>query len=388
MDKDNLTVIGAIALNDIFGQEPHLAREIIRNLGSPQALFSLPQKELSRLFGPYSKYSGKIGRSCIDCAAARYESLIAEGYSFLYAEDEAYPDLLRECPDAPVILYVRSSTPAQLLFNRRPAVSIVGTRDISLYGKEWCTRIVAALSTAEKPPLIVSGLAIGVDITAHLAALGHSLPTIAVSPVGIDDIYPHRHEAVARRMADTPGCAIITDYPPGTVPMPHVFLRRNRIIAGISGSTILVESKEKGGGMMTARLASGYGRSVYVLPGRIDDPRSAGCNRLLAEKIAEPVVNPGELAAALGLGSTSRKREKAAEAIEKAFGGSLAQDELQKITDIYNLVRRHRGISYDELCSMTGMPYPQVAKLAGMLESADLICSDMLQRCTTNSNFA
>lgn len=388
MDKDNLTVISAIALNDIFGQEPHLAREIIAALGSPQALFSLPQREISQLFGPYSKYAGKIGRSCLDCAAARYEKLLSEGCSFLYLEDEAYPQLLRECPDAPVILYVRSSTPAELLFNRRPAVSIVGTRDISLYGEEWCERIVAALSAAEKPPLIISGLAIGVDITAHLAALRHSLPTIGVSPVGIDDIYPHRHEAAARKMAATPGCAIITDYPPGTVPMPHVFLRRNRIIAGITEATILVESKVKGGGMMTARLAAGYGRSVYVLPGRIDDPRSAGCNRLLAEKVAEPVISPEELSAALGLGGASGRREKASDAIRRTLGGSLPEDEMQTLTDIYNLVRRQRGISYDEICATTGLSYPQVAKLAGMLESAGFLHSDMLQRCTTNSNFA
>ena len=388
MDKDSLDIIGAIALNEIFGQEPELAVQIVSALGSTHALFGLPGREISRLFGPGSKYAGKIGPRCMDEAARSYERLRRLGCSFLCITDEAYPQLLRECPDAPVLLYMRSSSPAAEIFNRRPAVAIVGTRDMSLYGKEWCTRIVAALSRAGNPPLIVSGLAIGVDITAHLAALGYSLPTVAVSPVGIDDVYPHRHAAAADKIIAAPGSALVTDYPPGTFPMPHVFLRRNRIIAGICDATILIESKVKGGGMMTARLASGYGRSVFALPGRIDDPRSAGCNLLVAEKIAEPVVSTAMLPASLGLGGTAEKRPDPAERLRGHFSGKVTEDTLGQLLKVFSLIRAHRGISYDELCSLGGFGYSELARLAGMLESAGFIVCDMLQRCTTSPKIA
>lgn len=388
MDKDKLSVIGAIALNDIFGQHPGIARHIISALGSTHAVFSLPEKEISTLFGPYSRYRGKISRKCLDDAAETYEKLKSTGCSFICIEDDSYPQLLLECPDAPVLLYVRSSTPADQLFNRRPAVSVVGTRDISTYGTDCCVRTVSALAAAHNRPAIVSGLAIGVDITAHLAALGHSLPTIGVSPVGIDDIYPHCHEIIAERMAASPGSAVITDYPPGTPTLPYVFLRRNRIIAGISGATVLIESKVKGGGMMTARLAAGYGRRVFAVPGRINDVRSAGCNRLIAENIAEPVISAGELPEALGLGSVQNRQLNPSDAVKEAFSGKLPEEETEQIAAIYNIIRHSSGISYDELCIRTGLAYPEIAKLAGMLESAGFIRSDMLQRCTTNSNFA
>lgn len=387
MDKDTLNVIGAIALNDIFGQEPQIARNIISTLGSARALFELSSKELFALFGPGSRFRGRVSRGCLDAAAQTYEKLSSQGCSFVCLGDEAYPKLLLECPDAPVLLYIRGSTPPERLFNCRPSVAIVGTRDVSAYGKDWCARIVAALADTGKPPAIVSGLAIGVDITAHLAALEHSLPTIGVSPVGIDDVYPRRHALIAGRMAGSDGSAIVTDYPPGTLPMPHVFLRRNRIIAGLADATVLIESKVRGGGMMTARLAAGYGRSVYVLPGRIDDLRSAGCNRLLAEKIAEPVTSPESLAEALGLGHILRKRVRPADTIRSLFSERLPESDTENLIRLQTMIRRRPGVSYDELCPLTGLPYPEIARLAGLLESAGLIRTDMLQRCTTNPDF-
>ncbi len=387
MDKDKLSVIGAIALNDIFGQEPQIARHIIDSLGSTHAIFELPEKDISGLFGPFSKYRGKISRKCLDKAAETYDNLNSGGCSFLSICDKGYPQLLLDCPDAPVLLYVRSTTPADEIFNRRTAISIVGTRDISMYGSDLCVRTVGALGKSGNPPVIVSGLAIGVDVTAHLAALGHSMSTIGVSPVGIDGVYPRRHEIIAEKMAAAPGSAIITDYPPGTVPMPYVFLRRNRIIAGISSATILIESKVKGGGMMTARLAAGYGRRVFALPGRIDDARSAGCNLLIAENIAEPLISPENLPELLGLGSTRKNTEQPSEAVRREFSSQLDAEETNRIVGLYDMIRDTRGICYDELCSRTGLPYREIARLAGMLEGAGFIRTDMLQRCTTNSKF-
>ena len=169
--------------------------------------------------------------------------------------------------------------------------------------------------------------------------------------------------------------------------MPHVFLRRNRIIAGLADATILIESKVKGGGMMTARLASGYGRSVFVLPGRADDARSAGCNLLLAEKIAEPVISTGMLLSSLGLGSIVCGKPDPEEEIRRRFSGGQGAGDIENLLKIFRLVRRGRGVSYDELCGLSGLAYPEVARLAGLLENSGFIVSDMFLRCSVSSSF-
>ena len=379
---ERIEKVGALALNAIFGYEPKISRTLIENLGSAAAVFSLSAGELRDIFGPYSKYIPKISPDAVSLAEKELERLESEGFEFISITEPSYPALLLECPDPPAGLYVRSSTPAAQLFGSRPSVSVVGTRDISQYGIEWCRRIVGAMSQAPEKPVIVSGLAIGVDICAHLAALECGLPTIAVIPTGIADVYPRRHGAAAGRIASTPGCALVTDYPPGTVPQPVNFLRRNRIIAALSRATVLVESKAKGGGTMTARLAADYGREVFALPGRIDDLRSAGCNLLIHEKIAEPIVSLAGLPEALGLGHWNRRRSPdLLEEVRGRFAGRLEDGVMQDMLRIADAVRRQRGISLDELCVSLGMDYATVSALAGLLESEGFISTDLLQRC-------
>lgn len=254
MDKDHLRLVSAIALNAIFGNEPRIAARIVETFGSAEEIFSLTEQERTEIFGPWSKFSSRLGPASLDAAHKEFLDLSARGINFISIFDtDAYPPLLRECPDAPLLLYVRGDP--SVLLNRHP-VSIVGTRDMDSYGRDWCVKAVRALSETPDKPLIVSGLAFGVDITAHLAALSCGLPTVAVIPVGIERIYPASHSVAAGKIIAAGG-AVITDYPPGTVPLPYNFLRRNRIIAGLSAATLLVESRRKGGGMMTARLASG-----------------------------------------------------------------------------------------------------------------------------------
>ncbi len=377
-------VAGAIALNAIFGNSPKFSHHLIDTLGSAEAVFALSAQERLRLFGPYNDRAARIGPAALQAAQDEYEHLSRCGVQFLSIFDEGYPALLRDCPDAPLLLYVRSATPADELF-RGNAVSIVGTRDQSLYGRETCRRIVRALSRASRPPAVVSGLAIGVDITAHAAALDFGLPTIGVSPVGIDEVYPRRHAAFVERMCATPGCALVTDYPPRTFPAAYSFLRRNRIIAGLSGATVLVESRIKGGGMMTARLAAGYGREVFAVPGRIDDLRSQGCNHLIQDQLAAPVGNPDELPDQLGLGSPGgRRKEDWDAAVRRRLGRRASPQELEILVRILQRIRSQRGISLEELCRDTGLAYADAARAAGMLEEEGFIQTDLLQRCTIN----
>ena len=384
--KESASLVSAIALNAIFGNEPKFSHNLIDALGSAEAVFSLSDKERLELFGPYNARAARIGPEALEAAHTEYERLSARGCQFLSIFDEGYPEALRACPDAPLLLYVRSATPAAELFGERPAVAIVGTRDQSLYGRECCQRIVRALGEAPARPLIVSGLALGVDITAHAAALECGLTTVGVSPVGVEDVYPRRHTGFVERMVATPGCALVTDYPPGTYPAAFNFLRRNRIIAGLAGATVLVESRARGGGMITARLAAGYGRDVFAVPGRIDDARSQGCNQLLREQVAAPVADPAALPVALGLGRLRRTRTTdLATAVRRRFASALPPEEVERLAGIATLVRARRGIQFDEICRETGAGYAEVARDAGLLEEEGFIRVDLLQRCSINT---
>ncbi len=371
------------ALNRIFGFEPKVAHALISHLGSAYEIFRLTDKEVDMLMGPWSKYKGKIGMKAFEDAAKEVEELSAKGITFLGCEEPEYPELLKECEDAPLGLYIRSATPSKELFVPRRRIAIVGTRDISPYGQEWCSRIVQGLGRAQEKPIIISGLALGTDICAHSEALASGLPTIAVMATGPDTVYPYRHREFAERMSRTEGCALITDYPPGTAPLAIHFLRRNRIIAGLSDSTILIESKIKGGGMMTSRLAFSYNRDVYTLPGRVDDPRSQGCNRLIKEKVAEPIDSVDGLLDSLGF-NNRRKRAHISEEdlIRQVFGSTAGEGLVSELSSILIMIRKNRGITLSDLSAMSGHPYSRTAQLTGMLEMEGLITIDLLQRCT------
>jgi len=373
------------ALGKIFGFEPRAAHNLISAI-PPSEIFSLKRDELREILGPYSKYLDAISPAALEDAEKELSGLREEGYDFVPMTSPGYPPLLLECEDAPLGLYLRSSDTPENIFTAREAVAVVGTRDISPYGKEICTRIVESLSRTAAKPLIVSGLALGVDATAHATALDGGLPTVGVMATGIEDVYPYRNSALAARIARTPGSGLVTDYPPGTKAVAIHFLRRNRIIAGICKAVILVESKIKGGGMMTANLAFGYSRDVYAVPGRIGDSRSAGCNLLIREKKAEPVTDPEELAGTLFPGVLSRRgKPDIIAALQAAYSDKELADKLVRIA---GLIRDERGISMDALCEKTSWTWPEVSALTGLLESEGFISTDLLQRCSINPKFA
>ena len=187
-------------LSRIFGYEPRKGLELIRAAGSAAAVFDLKKEELLALTGPYSAFTSRINRRELDFTAAELERLEKRGCSYLEISDSRFPEMLKECEDPPLGLYIRSDSAVESLFDDSPHIAVVGTRDISLYGSEWCRKIVAALSKAKHKPVIVSGLALGTDITAHQAALEGGLHTIGVLPTGIDEVYPRRHEYAAERI--------------------------------------------------------------------------------------------------------------------------------------------------------------------------------------------
>lgn len=375
------------ALNRIFGFSPKTGLALISHFGSASEVFRTKPQNIDALLGPGSRYRGQIRAETAGHAAEEIERLNAVGIRFTGWTEDDYPQMLRECEDAPVGIYVRSCTPLAELWKPQRKIAVIGTRDISPYGKEWCESIVSALSSSAEKPVIVSGLALGTDIHAHQSAIANGLPTFAVMATGPDSIYPYRHRAFAERLAATPGCALITDYPPGTPPLAIHFIRRNRIIAGLSDATILIESKIKGGGMMTSRLAFSYNRDVYALPGRIDDIRSQGCNYLIRNKIAEPITSLEELFDSLDLRKMhSSTKKDCTTLIDKHFQGKIEEEKRIKLIDIYMTIRHRRGISIEELADATGTEYAATAELTGLLEIEGFINIDLLQRCTVNNN--
>lgn len=265
-------------IDAIFSRTPEQLRQMMREMhGGCFVLFD-------RLFS--SKAEAAAARD-IDWASDR-------GLEILSIEDDNYPHRLRECPDAPIVLY----TSGGFNLNRERLIAIVGTRSATENGRRYCNLIVEGLSKCSPAPVVVSGLALGIDTFAHTAALKYGLDTVAVMGTGFETIYPPSNYNLAQRIL--PQGALVTEFTPFTPSYPVNFVRRNRIIAGLCDCVLVVESKKKGGGLITAQLGMDYDRSVFAVPGRIDDNTFRGCNDLIERNIAGIATSPDSIIKAMG----------------------------------------------------------------------------------------
>ena len=361
-DTDETTAL--CALNRALGYLPAAGHALLENFGSAAAAFTASPKDVRDALGP-------------QWARTELARIREGGFRFIgYGEDD-YPELLAECPDPPLGLYLNASSPPAEIFGLRPCVAVVGTRDLSPYGREWCRRLVLAMGEAGVPPCIVSGLAFGADGVAHRTALECGLTTVGVMATGIERVYPWQHAELAALMVRTPGCAVVTDYPSGTSPVALNFIRRNRIIAGLSRATVVIETRTKGGSLITAKYANDYDRDVYALPGRVDDLRSQGCNSLIRQRMADIVTDPEDLVERLGLGRSARRRKADfAALLVRRYGPGSPQAELAL------LVKARPGITLEEIARETGRPWHEVMQRASELETDGFLETDLLQRCT------
>lgn len=261
-------------LKDLF---PQLPARIVEALRSMDTLMERAREELDF-----------IRRNHIQCI----------GY-----EDDRYPYRLRECNDAPILLYYRGNRD----LNSRHVVSIVGTRHCTEYGKDICRQLTADLKYLCPDALVVSGLAYGVDIQAHRNALNNGLDTVGVLAHGLDQIYPRMHRDTAVEMVSHGG--LLTEFMSRTNADKVNFVRRNRIVAGIADATIVVESAAKGGALITAELAGEYNRDVFAFPGRITDPYSEGCLNLIRTNRATAVTCAEDIVKAMGWETEEMKRQ-------------------------------------------------------------------------------
>ncbi len=390
------TSVALCALNKLFGYQPAKALTLMERVTNPVELFD-------------GSFSQELNGGQLEWARRELARVESEGSRFVSLLDDDYPVPLTQLPDPPMGLYMSATSSPTEVWGLRPMIAIVGTRDISPYGKEWCRKLVEALAEAPVQPCIVSGLAYGADGIAHQSALEHGLGTIGVMATGIDTVYPWQHRDLARQMVGTGGCALITDYPLETSPVANNFLRRNRIIAGLCSATLVVESKSRGGSLMTARYAVEYNRDVYALPGRVDDIRSAGCNSLIANEMARIITTIPELVGQLGLGARLRgpggswSSTPTAAAfrhlLEETFpsgtpgpgvasGPGGAPGLGRAPVTIGMAIRSHRGITADELSALTALPISTVVQCIGLLEAHGFITTDLLRRCSLTAPYA
>ena len=368
--------VAACALNKLFGDHPKQILSQVKEAGGALALFE----------------RNNLDRSQLDWAVQELENVRKGGFRFLTLFDEDYPQPLRQLPDPPLCLYLScTSSPAEI-FSLRPLVAFVGTRDLSPYGRAWCQKLVKGLADAHVPPAIVSGLALGADGVAHRTALDCGLPTIGVMATGIEEIYPCQHLELARQMVGSPGSALLTDYPMHTQSLAWNFIRRNRIIAGLARAVVVVESKTRGGSLMTARYANDYDRDVYAVPGRLDDVRSAGCNSLIETQMARIVTSPEQLVDALGLGGprrhrgdggswvTYRKGDPPEEVLRARLARHYSPGALEVAIGL--AVQAERGISAETLAAQLQRPYPEILSALGSLEADGIVTTDLLGRCS------
>jgi DNA processing protein len=272
-----------IALTMVDGIGDALGRRLIEAFGDAESVFKAKSSELNRVLGVGSILAGKLRSSeVMKRAEEEFEFVQKKKIKCLFITDPEYPNRLKrdECKNAPLLIYMKGN--ANLCAERM--VSIVGTRNMTDYGRELIERFVGELAQIYPDLVIVSGLAYGVDIHAHKCALNNKLPTVAVLAHGLDRIYPSIHRQTAVEMLEHGG--VLTDFPSETNPDKPNFIKRNRIIAGISDATVIIESANKGGALITADMAASYSRDVFAFPGRTNDVRSQGCNRIIKQNRA------------------------------------------------------------------------------------------------------
>ena len=315
------------------------AKKLIAYCGGVEAVFKESFSNLQKI--------PQIGNSIIKSIKsadvmkrAEEEMLFIEKHEIkpLFFLDEDYPQRLKHCDDGPILLYYKGNVD----LNTAQILSIVGTRQASDHGQEICSEIISQFAGSNT--LIVSGLAYGIDSCSHKYALSNGLNTIGVLGHGLDRIYPAENRKYAEKMVNQGG--LLTEFTKGTIPDRQNFPMRNRIVAGISDATLVVESKARGGSLITAFLAIDYNRDVFAIPGRPHDENSAGCNMLIKKNVAHLINNAKDIKELMNWESNNEENkapqkqlfvelsELEEKVIEKMSSETISVDQLSIITDL------------------------------------------------------
>ncbi len=347
-----------IALNRIPGVGARVARHLIAQLGSAEAVFSASMKDLRNVDSIGNKLAQNIiDYRCLDIGLRELDFITRSNIELISWFDKQYPTRLKQCHDAPIILFSKGN----IDWNAQRIVSIVGTRRATNYGLACTEKLIAEMG-AKGNYIVVSGLAYGIDTIAHRACLLHNVPTWAVLAHGLDKIYPIKHRDVAKSMLEFGG--LITEFSSGTAMQATNFLSRNRIVAGLSDCTIVVESAAKGGSLVTADIASSYNRDVFAFAGRSTDKYSEGCNMLIRDNKACLIQNLNDVEKAMNWDVTAKQPQQRQLFIE------LSEQEKQLLSHLSS-----EPIFIDLLANQSRQPVSKLLSLLFELEMKGVVRS-------------
>lgn len=354
-----------IAFSLLQGLTPQIAREVTLRFGT---IAEFMHADLSQADLPTSGMLTLMvsdRRKALERGEQEAEFAAAHGIQVLYLEDADYPQLLAECHDAPLVLYKLGAAD----LNAERMIGMVGTRRLSAYGLSYCKKLVDGLHEVSDPVTVVSGLAHGVDAACHQEALECGMPTIGVLAHGLHMIYPAAHKELARRIVKSGG-ALLTEYMQGNRPYREHFLARNRIVAGMTRGTLVVESPLRGGALNTAAHARSYSRDVMALPGRASDEASAGCNHLIRNDLAVLVTDAREICQTLRWPINEPRQEQPSAKLP-SVDQLLDTAEKRKVYEC--LKASVDPVPFDEIVRTTGLNASQVLSSLGLMEFDALI---------------
>lgn len=340
-----------IALTRMTGFSQAMALQLYRTAGSGKAVY-----EQHRDLGNWDE---ALRRADAEMGFIENNDIRA-----LTLNDEDYPERLRGCADAPIIVYYKGNA----LLNKGYVISIVGTRHCTSYGQDLVCRFISDLRSLCPDVLIVSGLAYGIDICAHRQAMAKGYETIGVLAHGLDQIYPRPHRDTASEMIQ--GGGLLTEYMSQTEPLPNNFRQRNRIVAGMADATILVESAYKGGGLITCRIAQEYGRDVFAFPGAVGAPYSEGCNRMIRNNTAALITSAQDFVEAMGWGVAGGRRQETGGAMKE---GELFLELSAEEERVVAVLRKTNDLQLNMIAVQTNIPIGQTTALLFALEMKGVV---------------
>jgi len=348
-----------IALSMLPGIGGVLAKNLVAYVGSVEGVFSQSIQALKKIPGIGELNARQIKNTNVLPESERELDFISKhDIQVSFYTDSTYPRRLKTCVDAPVLIYLKGN----MCLDEQRVISIVGTRKATEYGKQMVDDLVKEFSERNYKILVVSGLAYGIDIQAHRAALKYNIPTVGVIAHGLDQLYPSLHKDSARKMLENGG--LITDFPSKSKIDPANFIKRNRIIAGLADATIVVESAKKGGALVTADIASSYNRDVFAFPGRAGDTYSEGCNRLIRNNGATLIEGIDDLEYFMGWERTENKN-----VVQSSLFVELSHEE-EKVVE---LLRKNKELFIDQISAEMQLPVSRISTLLLNLEFKNVL---------------
>jgi len=277
-----------LALLRVEGVGDIMAKKLLANFGSAEDIFKAKTNQIAAIDGVGSVLLKNLkDKTVFEKANKELDFITKNNIQVSFFKDENYPDRLKHCIDCPVLIF----SAGNINLKNKRIISIVGTRQITSYGIEFCRTLIEDLAPLD--PIIVSGFAYGVDIVAHQLAIENKLQTIGVLAHGLNQIYPKVHKKYMSKMEENGG--FITEFWSTTNPDKENFVKRNRIVAGMTEATIVIESADRGGSLITANIANDYNRDVFAVPGRVTDKYSQGCNQLIKTQKANVLTSAADL---------------------------------------------------------------------------------------------